>query len=349
LLSRREREVKMRAIWISKHGGPDVLQVREALDPTPGCGEVRVRVAACGLNFAEVMARKGLYPDAPPPPCVVGYEGAGTIDAVGPDVDSARVGRRVLYLSAFGGHADTVVTQAQRVFAIPDAMSFEHAAALPVNYMTAYHMLFQLARIRSGESVLVHMAAGGVGTAVLQLCRSVGGVTTYGTASAAKHGYVRAHGCDFPIDYRTTDYARELLRLTHGRGVSLVLDALGGHDWRKSYGVLRPTGMLVAFGLANVSAGPRRNLARAGWQLARSPRFSPMELMGDNRTVSGCNMGHLMSEVELLTCHMHALLELYTAGKIVPQVSARFPFERAADAHAELEQRRNSGKVLLVP
>lgn len=339
----------MRAIWISKYGGPGVLQVREAPDPQPGPGEVRVRAAACGLNFAEVMARKGLYPDAPPPPCVVGYEGAGTIDSVGPGVDAARVGERVLYLSAFGGHADTVVVSAERAIAIPDAMSFEHAAALPVNYVTAYHMLFQLARIRSGESVLIHMAAGGVGTAVLQLCRTLDGITTYGTASAAKHDYVRAHGCDHPIDYRTTDYSREVMRLTQDRGVSLVLDALGGRDWRKSYALLRPTGMLVAFGFANVSTGPTRNLARTAWQLARLPRFSPMELMDDNRTVAGCNMGHLISEAPLLTAHIHALIELYAAGKIVPQVSQSYKFERAAEAHAELEQRRNRGKVLLVP
>jgi NADPH:quinone reductase-like Zn-dependent oxidoreductase len=339
----------MRAIWITKYGGPEVLELRETPDPEPKAGEVKVRTAACGLNFAEVTARKGLYPDAPKPPCVVGYEGAGTIEAVGPGVDPGRIGQRVLYLSVFGGQADVVVTNERRVFELPAGMSFEHAAALPVNYLTAYHMLFQLARVRSGDSVLIHMAAGGVGTAVLQLCRSVEGLTTYGTASASKHDYVRAHGCDHPIDYHATDYAKEVLRLTQGRGVSLVLDALGGPDWRRGYELLHPAGMLIAFGLANVSTGPKRNLLHAAGQVLRSPRFSPMKLMGDNRTVAGCNMGHMFGEVELLSGHMRKLLDLYGQGRIEPQVSATFPFERAGEAYRELESRRNRGKVLLIP
>jgi NADPH:quinone reductase-like Zn-dependent oxidoreductase len=339
----------MRAIWIMKHGGPEVLAVRETPDPRVLPGQVKVKVAACGLNFAEVMARQGLYPGAPRPPSIVGYEGAGTIAEVGPGVDPARVGQRVLYMSTFGGHADPVVVGEDRVFAIPDSMSFEDAAALPVNYVTAYHMLFQLARLRPGESVLVHMAAGGVGTAVLQLCRTVPEVMTYGTASQTKHDYVRAQGCDHPIDYHSCDYAAEVMRLTGGRGVSLVLDALGGADWRKGYALLRPTGVLIAFGLANVNAGGKRNLLRAAGQLARMPRFSPMKLMNENRGVIGCNMGTLLGEIPLITAHVRALIALYAAGKIKPHVGASFPFERAADAHAELEYGKNRGKVLLTP
>src|SRR5690349_780086 len=123
----------MRAVWIMKHGGPEVLAVRETPDPEVSKGQVKVKVAACGLNFAEVMARQGMYPDAPKPPSIVGYEGSGTIAEVGAGVDPARIGQRVLYVSTFGGHADRVVVGEERVFAIPDGMSFEHAAALPVN------------------------------------------------------------------------------------------------------------------------------------------------------------------------------------------------------------------------
>ena len=339
----------VRAIWIKKHGGPDVLEVRETADPEPGPGEVRIRVDAAGLNFAEVMARQGLYPDAPKPPCVVGYEGAGTIEKVGSGVDSARMGERVLYLCRFGGHADVVVTREDQAIAIPDSMSSEDAAAMPVNYLTAYHMLFHLARIRPNESVLIHMAAGGVGTAVLQLCRTVEGVTTYGTASGGKHDYVRKHGCDHPIDYRTKDYVEELGRLTDGCGVDVVLDPLGGADWKKGYGLLKPTGMLIAFGLANVNVGGKRNILRALGQIARVPRFSPMKLMNDNRTVAGCNMGHLFGEVELLTDQIRAIIDLYARGKVKPHIGGSFPFSRAAEAHAELEYGRNLGKVILTP
>jgi len=339
----------MRAVWIKKHGGPKMLEVRETPDPQPRAGEVRVRVRACGLNFAEVMARQGLYPDAPKPPCVVGYEGSGVVDALGTGVSGPAVGSRVIYMSMFGGHADVVCVPQEQVTVMPDAMSFEHGAALPVNYLTAYHMLFEVARLRGGEHVLVHMAAGGVGTAVLQLCKTVPGVVTYGTASAGKHEFVRGHGCDHPIDYRTRDYVAEVKRLTNGRGVNLVLDALGGPDWGKGYRLLAPAGLLIAFGLANANKGGKRRIAHVLGQLVRSPLFRPMQLMSDNRGVAGVNMAHLWHETALLRREIDALIELYQRGAIQPHVGGSFPFARAADAHAELEHGRNVGKILLMP
>jgi synaptic vesicle membrane protein VAT-1 len=339
----------MRAVWIPRHGGPEVLEVRDGPDPEPGEGEVRIRVRAAGLNFAEVMARQGLYPDAPPPPMVAGYECAGIIDAVGEGVTDLAAGDRVAAMVRFGAHADTVCAPVRQVFPLPEAMSFEDAAAMPVNYLTAYHMLFEVARIRSGDRVLVHMAAGGVGTAVLQLCRTVEGVETFGTASGRKHDYVRAHGCDHPIDYHTTDYAEEVLRLTGGRGVDLVLDALGGRDWKKGYRILRPAGMLIAFGFANMNAGSRRRITRVLGQLTGVPVHTPMGLMSDNKAISGVNMGHLWGEHELLRREMAALTELYVAGRIRPHVEAVIPFDRAADAHRLLEDGKNQGKVLLAP
>src|SRR4029079_10902429 len=153
----------MRAIWITKAGGPEVLEVREGSDPEPKKGEVRVRVKASGLNFAEIMARQGLYPDAPPLPCVVGYEASGVVDALGEGVDAPAIGTRVMALSRFGAHADTLCVPASQTVEMPDAMSFEEGAALPVVYVTAYHMLFRVAHLRPGMKVLIHMAAGGVG------------------------------------------------------------------------------------------------------------------------------------------------------------------------------------------
>src|SRR4029077_12587195 len=177
----------MRAVWITGTGGPGTLEIRETADPRPGPGQVRIRVQAAGLGFAEVMAAQGLYPDAPKTPCVVGYEVAGVVDALGDGAEGHPMGARVLALTHFGGHADVVCVPAEQVFAIPGDKSFEEAAALPVSYLTAYHLLFRAAGIRPGERVLVHMAAGGTGLAVLQLCRTVGDVEVFGTASAAKH------------------------------------------------------------------------------------------------------------------------------------------------------------------
>ncbi len=339
----------MRSVWITRPGGPEVLEVRETPDPVPGPGEVRVRVRAAGVNFAEVMARMGLYPDAPKLPAVVGYEVAGEVDAVGDGVAAPAVGSRVLGLTHFGGHAEMVVVPALQAVPMPDGMTFEEGAALPVNYVTAYHMLFEVGHLREGQSLLVHMAAGGVGIAAIQLARTVPGVTVFGTASAAKHEAIRQEGCDHPIDYRTVDYAREVQRLTGGKGVNLVLDALGGADWKKGYGLLRPSGMLVMFGFANIAAGERRNWLHMAAQALRIPRFSPLSLMSDNRGVAGVNIGHLWGEVDLMMGEIRALLDLYRKGVVRPHVDSTFPFERAAEAHRRIQERKNVGKVLLLP
>ena len=339
----------MKGVWITKHGGPKVLQVRETEDPKPQKGQVRVRAKACGLNFAEVTARQGLYPDAPKPPCIVGYEGSGIIDEVGEGVSPSRIGERVLYLSRFWGHADTVCVTDSQAVKIPDSMSFEDAAALPVTYLTAYHMLFQIRRLRRGEHVLIHAAAGGVGTAALQLCRTVPEVITYGTASASKHQYIRSQGCTHPIDYRTQDYVAVVKELTKGRGVDVVLDALGGEDWKKSYELLRPTGMLLAFGVANVNTGGTRSILRLISTFWGIPKYSPLTMMDDNKAVAGVNLGHLWDETDLLRSQIDALLALYQEGAIKPHIGGVFPFSKAADAHGELEFGRNMGKVLLIP
>ena len=293
-----------------------MLEVRETPDPEPGPGEVRVRAKACGLNFAEVSARQGLYPDAPKPPCVVGYEGSGVVDALGAGVDNVSEGDRVMYMSRFGGHSDTVVVPHDQTIPMPDDMSFEDAAAMPVNYLTAYHMLFRVARLRPREHVLVHMAAGGVGTAVLQLCQTVEGVVTYGTASARKHDYVREHGCDHPIDYRSKDYVEEVRKLTDGRGVDLVLDALGGADWKKGYELLAPAGQLILFGMANTNkGGGKRKLFHLLKVVLSVPRWGGMKLLDENKGVAGVNIGHLWEEKEMLNEELTALMELYGAGK----------------------------------
>ncbi len=339
----------MRAVWITKAAGPDDLEVRETADPEPGPGQVRIRVRAAGLNFAEVMAAQGLYPDAPKPPCVVGYEVAGVIDAVGADVQDHTEGQRVLALTHFGGHADVVCVPAGQVLAIPEAMSFEQAAAIPVNYITAYHMLFRVAGVRPGERVLVHMAAGGVGIAVLQLCRTVDDVEVFGTASAAKHDVLKAEGCAHPIDYHAADYAAEVRRLTGGQGVDVVLDPLGGRDWRKGLKLLRPCGRLVAYGFANLASGQRRRPARLASQVAGIPLLTPLGLMNRNQTVSGVNIGHLWEQAAILREELQAVLTLWDQGKIKPHIDRTYPFAEAAEAHRRILRHQNTGKIVLVP
>jgi len=336
----------LRSLFITRHGGPEVLQVREVPDPTPGPGEVRVRVARAGLNFAEIAARLGLYPDAPRPPTVVGYEVAGTVDTVGRGVESVAKGDRVLALTRFGGHSDLVVTPAGSVLRLPEGMSFDQAAALPVNYLTAYHILFHVHALKPGQKVLVHMAAGGVGHAAIQLARTVPDIELFGTASASKHARLREWGVHHPIDYRSKDYAEEVRRLTGGRGVDLVLDPLGGPDWAKGYALLRPAGHLICYGWANLVGGQRRSLLRVAGQFLLAKRFSPPALISENRTVSGVNLGHLWGEKALLAGHLRKLLELYSKGEVRPHVDQVFPLSEGAAAHRYLQERKNVGKVL---
>jgi NADPH:quinone reductase-like Zn-dependent oxidoreductase len=229
-------------------------------------------------------------------------------------------------------------------------MTFEEAAALPVNYLTAYHMLFHVGALRAGESVLVHMAAGGVGIAALQLCRTVQNVVTFGTASAAKHDVIRANGCTCPIDYRAKDYVAEVKRLSQGAGVDISLNALGGDTLRKDYDLLKPVGRLIAFGFANLVGGPKRNILRVLGQLRSVPKFDMMKMMSQNRSVAGVNTLHLFDKVPaLMLGDLQAVIKLYDGGAIKPIIDQVVPFAKAPDAFRRLQEGKNVGKVLLAP
>ena len=228
-------------------------------------------------------------------------------------------------------------------------MTFEEGVAILVNYLIAYQMFFSVTRVRSGDRVLIHMAAGGVGTAMLQLCKTVPGITTFGTASASKHDYVRSHGCDHPIDYRTKDYVEEVKRLTSGEGVDFVYDPLGGKDWSKGYSLVRAGGQIVCFGMANVATPGSANWLKAIGTVLQIPKFNPMKMMEANRGVSGVNLGHMWHLQSMIQDGLKELVALYEAGKIKPHLDGVFPFDKAADGFARLEHGKNLGKVVLVP
>ena len=207
----------MKVVVLTGHGGPEVLRVEERSDPPVGPGEVRIAVRAAGINFADTMARVGIYPDAPKPPCVLGYEVAGEVESVGDGVESPKVGDRVVAGVRFGGQAELVTVPADQVLPLPDRLSFEQGAAVPVNYATAYCALVVMAGVKPGERALIHAAAGGVGTAAVQIARHHG-AEVFGTASASKHDAIRELGVAHPIDYRTLDFEQEVRRLTGGQG-----------------------------------------------------------------------------------------------------------------------------------
>jgi NADPH:quinone reductase-like Zn-dependent oxidoreductase len=334
----------MRSVWITRTGPPEVLEVREGPDPAPAAGEVLVRTRAAGINFADVMARLGLYPDAPKLPCVVGYEVAGTVERVGSGVTGVKSGDRVVALTRFGGYTEAIAVPEAQVFPMPAAMSFEEAAAVPVNYLTAVLMLRHFGNVRQGDRVLVHAAAGGVGMAAIQLCR-IAGAEVIGTASASKHATLRDAGVAHAIDYRTQDFEQEVKRITGGRGVDIVLDATGAFG--KSYRTLAPLGRLVCFGLSGAATGLVPSRLAALGRIVRLPWFHPIKLMNDNKAVIGVNLGHLWDRIELLRGEMLGLLADYDAGRIAPVVGKTFPLAQAADAHRFIQERQNVGKVLL--
>jgi len=338
----------MRQVWITKKGGPEVLQVREAPDPEPKAGEVRIRVAAAGINFADVLARMGLYPDAPKLPAVVGYEVAGTVDRVGPGVEGIREGDRVGTATRFGGYSDQVCVSAAQAYVLPEGLSFEKAAAIPVNYMTAWLMLVWLGCVREGDRVLVHAAAGGVGQAALQICRWKG-AEVIGTEGASKLARLRERVVARIIDYRTQDFLAEVKRITNGRGVEIALDAVGGDSFRKSYRALASLGRLYVFGASALAPGKKMNVVAAARGLWAMPSFRPLALMNSNKGVHGVNLGHLWGRPDLLGRIMGEIVALVADGTFDPVVDRAFPFSQAGEAHAYIQDHKNFGKVLLTP
>jgi NADPH:quinone reductase-like Zn-dependent oxidoreductase len=337
----------MRAVVLTKHGAPEeALEVQQRPDPRPGAAQVVVSVRASGINFADVLARVGLYPDAPKTPCVMGYEVAGVVEEVGPGVAGIEPGQEVIAASRFNGFAEKVAVDVSNVIPRPKYLSFEQGAALPVNYGTAFAAIVRMAHVRPGETVLVHAAAGGVGIAALQLLR-MSEARVIGTASASKHEAIRALGADHTIDYRTQDVKKEVMRITQGRGVDVVLDALG--EFRASYSLLAPGGRLVMYGASKLLTGDRRNLPRTVRNIATMPRFHPLRMMNDNKAVIGLNMLKWWDKAGSLEEFMKPIVEMTADERIEPVVAQAFPFERVADAHRFIQERRNVGKVVLTP
>ncbi len=351
---RAGRVFTMRAVVITGHGPPEMLQVQERPNPPVGPGEVRIAVKAAGINFADTLARIGLYPDAPKPPCVVGYEVAGEVESVGEGVEGHAVGDRVLAGTRFNGQAELVTVPADQVIALPKKLSFEEGAAFPVNYGTAYAALVIMGGLKAGERVLIHAAAGGVGISATQIAKGIG-AEIFGTASASKHDAIREQGVDHPIDYRNRDFEEEVLRITGGEGVDVAMDALGPTSFGKDYRLLRPGGRLIMYGASEIQTGSGKRDIRAALRamtrmpLATMPWWKSVGVMNENKGVFGLNMLSWWDREGSLDRVTEPLMAGLEKGELKPVVAQAFPFDRAPDAHRFIEERRNVGKVVLVP
>jgi NADPH:quinone reductase-like Zn-dependent oxidoreductase len=338
----------MKAIVLKQYGTPqEAFEVRDLPTPQPTAGQVRIAVEAFGLNYADISARQGTYADAPPIPCVIGYEVVGRIDALGSGATPVAVGQRVAALTRFGGYATAAVTDARAAVPIPDDLDAGIAVAIPTQGGTAYYCAEEMVRMHPGDHVLVQAAAGGVGTFLVQLAKRRGCVV-YGTAgSDAKLEYLRTLGVDHPINYRREDFAEAVRRIRGSAGLDVIFDSLGGSAIRKGLQLLAAGGRIVCFGAAERESG--------SWQILRDLRFAasfgfvhPIPLLMRSKSLLGVNMLHVADErPETLGRVLHGVADLTLKGELRPTVGGRFTADQIAAAHEFLGGRGSTGKVVV--
>lgn len=340
----------MRAIVVRRYGSPKVLELQNLPDPQLKPGQVLIRVKAAGINFADILSRMGLYGGVPKPPFVPGLEVSGIIEDAASDLPAQAAGLApgvcVAALTKFNGYAELVAVPAQQVFPIPDVVSFEDAAAIPVNYLTAYHSMFQMGNLQAGDRILIHAAAGGVGIAAIQLAKARN-LVIFGTAGSAKQDYLRSIGVHYPIDYNKEDFV-EVVRRVAPDGIELAFDAVGGDYFKRSQRCLGPGGRLVVYGFS-AAVGPdgKRSLWRIAKALLQTRLYHPLPLIDQNLAVIGVHLGRMQGREALMKKEMDEILRMYQAGEVKPVIGKSFPLEQAADAHRFIHARLNIGKVLL--
>jgi NADPH:quinone reductase-like Zn-dependent oxidoreductase len=337
----------MRVAVLPRTGGCDVFEIQDRPEPSLGPGRIRIRVKAAGINFADLMARQGLYPDAPELPAVLGYEVAGEVEDVGEGVEEFAPGDRVMAWTRFGGYSELASVRARDAMKLPGDWSFEEGASFPVVYGTAYAALVSFGNLRPGERLLIQAAAGGVGIAATQIAKLLG-AQIYGTASLSKHEAIREFGVQHPIDYREHDFADEVRRISgEERPLDLIVDGIGARSWKEGYRLLRPGGRLVMIGASSFVSGEKRNLPKAAANLARVPRFNPIKLSSESISIIGLNMLRLWDARGTLDEFIEPLGQWVEQGVLRPVVAETFPLERVGDAHRFIGERKNVGKVVL--
>ena len=337
---------KCQSIFVTKHGVPDVLKLKPDSLKEPIIGEVCVKIKYSGINFADIMGRMGLYPTAPKPPYVPGFEIAGIIEKTGEDSTKNLVGRAVVGLSRFHGYSTHTNVPLNQLFFI-DEKWLNVAAAIPVNYLTAYFMMVHQAAIRENEWFLIHGIGGGVGIAALQIAQHLG-VKIIGTCSGWKHNQIHEMGVEHVIDYRSENFKDRVLEITDGNGADVIIDSLGGRALKDSYGCLAEFGRLISYGFSKAAPGTKKNILKIIPEYLGMPKFNPMHLMSKNKGVFGFHLGLIQKRQDLVKKYGSLLLKWLDDGIISPKVDTIFPLEKAAEAHQYISDRNNFGKVLLM-
>lgn len=336
----------MKAIVLDRHGGPDVLRVRDVPEPAPGPGEVRVRVEAVGVNYAEVLSRKGLYGWAPAMPYTPGMEAAGTIDAQGAGVEGRAVGERVIVGAQHGAYAERIVVPERQALAAIPGFSTEENAAIGVNYLTAWVALVEMARLRPTDRVLVTAAAGGVGTAAVQIATRFGCATVGLAGSDAKLGAIRALGAEAAVNYRAPGFQDRLREAAGPDGFDVVLEVVGGEVFRAVWPVLAPFGRVVVAGFASLALRKWNPLSwLRTWR--DLPRASIQTLAPASHGFMATHLGYLLADPPRLVRVWDALTAFVAAHGIRPVVGATFPFADMPAAHRLMESRGSVGKIVV--
>ena len=341
----------MRGMVVRRYGPPEVFESRDLPDPQPKAGEVLIRVRAVGINFADLLQRMGIYPGTPKPPFVPGLEIAGVVEKIADAGKSAegqplKTGDAVAALTHFNAYAEWVVVPRAQIYRLPAGMPFDDAAAIPVNYLTAYHSMFAMGNLQSGDRILIHGAAGGVGIAAVHLAKARG-LVIFGTAGPAKQEYLRKIGVEHAIDYTKNNFV-DVVHKFAPDGIEMAMDAIGGKSFADSERCLGPTGRLVVYGFS-AAAGPdgKRSWFRSLRALMQTPRFHPLKLMSLNHAIIGVSLGGMQARNAALRGELDELFRMYTAGKIKPVIGKSFPLAEAAAAHRFIHERKNIGKVVL--
>lgn len=334
-------------IIISRKGGLNVLQLIEEPIPVPKQGEVLVRVLCAGVAAADLAMREGIYPGKTPKiPFTPGYDICGVIEKVGDGVIHLAAGQRVVALTIVGGYCEYLCLPATQLCVIPAEIDSTQAAALVLNYLTAWQMLHRFARVQTGERILVHGAAGGAGSALLELGR-LAGLESYGTASTSKQEFIKQLGAN-SIDYTKQNFVKEIKRLAQS-GVDAVFDPIGGAHWGQSYQSLRPGGRLVAYGLGTAMPGGRVSIPKFLAALLTMPRYSPLTLFNHNKVVMGYFIHTLVQQrPEWFAPDLAQLIDLLAQQKIAPIVGERIPLAEADRAHELMGKKAVLGKIVLI-
>jgi len=333
----------MQRYLVHRYGGPDALRLTDADEPEPTGTQVRVAAHAIGINFADLIQRVGRYPRQPSLPFTPGMEAAGVVDAVGPDARAELLGKRVMAVPIYGSHAEKFCLDEQYVMEMPDACSFAEGAAFPVSFLTAEYALRELGRAKEGETCVVTAAAGGVGTAILQLAKLAGLRVMAVVGSERKRPLVLELGAEHVTDYETC--AADVKRIWGG--VDIVIDSVGGTFFRPHWKLLNLSGRYVLYGFAQVGSAEGISYMKAARGLISMGFIKPYDFTTSNLTLAGFNLSVLPNQVELLREYGGRLISLWADGTIKPILGKSFPFERLADAHRHLASRESTGRVIV--